>query len=64
MIAANKKNTDQHIVHIGCSLGEEKNEVAIVDILRDKWLPRIELQGDKLIICVSVITASQFSVSD
>ncbi|KAF3449046.1 hypothetical protein FNV43_RR09770 [Rhamnella rubrinervis] len=60
-IAANKKNMDQHIVCLGWSLGEEKNEVVIVDILRDNWLPRIELQendDDNLILglCVDKIS--------
>lgn len=44
-ITANRKNTDRHIVLLGCSLGDELNEVAAVDIEREKWLPRIELQG-------------------
>lgn len=47
-IAANKKNVDQHVVYLGWSLGEEKNEVASVDIQRDNWLPKIGLQGDQL----------------
>lgn len=45
VITANRKNTDRHIVLLGCSLGDEINEVAVVDIEREKWLPRIELQG-------------------
>jgi nuclear pore complex protein Nup214 len=32
-------------VLLGWSLGDELNEVAVVDIEGDKWLPRIELQG-------------------
>ncbi|KAK2641566.1 hypothetical protein Ddye_023329 [Dipteronia dyeriana] len=44
--AANRKNTDQHVVLLGWSLGDEKNDVAVVDIDRDKWLPRIELQDN------------------
>ncbi|KAL5563783.1 hypothetical protein UlMin_033530 [Ulmus minor] len=43
-IIANKKNTDQHIVYLGWSLGEENSEVAVIEIERDNWLPRIELQ--------------------
>lgn len=39
-IAANRKNTDQHIILFSWLL-----EVVAVDIDRDKWLPRIELQG-------------------
>lgn len=46
---ANRKNTDQHIVLLGWSFGDEKNDVAVIDIDRDKWLPRIELQGEVLI---------------
>ncbi|XP_060973660.1 nuclear pore complex protein NUP214 isoform X1 [Cannabis sativa] len=51
-LVANKKNTDEHVVYIGWSLGEEKNEVASVDIQRDNLLPRIELQenGDDNLI--------------
>lgn len=44
-ITGNRKNTDEHIVLLGWSLGDEKNDVAVVEINRDKWLPRIELQG-------------------
>ncbi|XP_039159792.1 nuclear pore complex protein NUP214 isoform X2 [Eucalyptus grandis] len=43
-IAANRKNVDQHIVLFSWSLGEERNEAVLVDINRDNWLPRIELQ--------------------
>ncbi|KAL5563763.1 hypothetical protein UlMin_033510, partial [Ulmus minor] len=43
-IIANKKNTDQHIVSLGWPVGEENDEVAVIDIERDTWLPRIELQ--------------------
>jgi nuclear pore complex protein Nup214 len=44
-ITANRKNTNRHIVLLGWSLGDEINEVAVLDIEREKWLPRIELQG-------------------
>ncbi|XP_056175992.1 nuclear pore complex protein NUP214-like [Syzygium oleosum] len=44
-IAANQKNVDQHIILFSWSLGEEMNEAVVVDIDRDHWLPRIELQG-------------------
>lgn len=44
-IIANRKNTDEHIVLLGWSVGNEGSDVAVVDIDRDKWLPRIELQG-------------------
>ncbi|XP_024935025.2 nuclear pore complex protein NUP214 isoform X1 [Ziziphus jujuba] len=57
---ANKKNMDQHLVYLGWSLGEEK-EVAVVDIQRDKWLPRIELQendDDNLVLglCIDKVS--------
>lgn len=60
-ITANRKNTEKHIVLLGWSLGDELNEVAVVDIERDKWLPRIELQGnddDNLILglCVDKVS--------
>ncbi|KAK3204827.1 hypothetical protein Dsin_018873 [Dipteronia sinensis] len=59
--AANRKNTDQHVVLLGLSLGDEKNDVAVVDIDRDKWLPRIELQDngdDNLImgLCIDKVS--------
>ncbi|KAK4843166.1 hypothetical protein QYF36_004823 [Acer negundo] len=59
--AANRKNTDQHVVLLGWSLGDEKNDVAVVDIDRDKWLPRIELQDngdDNLImgLCIDKVS--------
>ncbi|XP_052887618.1 nuclear pore complex protein NUP214 isoform X3 [Gossypium arboreum] len=44
-IAANRKNTDQHIVLLSWSLGET-GEASVVDIERDNWLPRIELQDN------------------
>ncbi|XP_022945173.1 nuclear pore complex protein NUP214 isoform X1 [Cucurbita moschata] len=44
-IVANRNNTDQHIVLLGW-LQEVENEVAVIDIERDKSLPRIELQDN------------------
>jgi len=44
-VNANMKNTDQHIILLGWSADDDKSEVAIIDIERDKWVPRIELQG-------------------
>ncbi|KAM7277700.1 hypothetical protein ACFE04_004834 [Oxalis oulophora] len=41
---ANRKNTDQHIMCFGWSTGGERGEAAVIDIERDKWVPRIELQ--------------------
>ncbi|XP_059429559.1 nuclear pore complex protein NUP214 isoform X2 [Corylus avellana] len=60
-ITANRKNTDGHIVLLGWSPGDEINEVAVVDIEQDKWLPRIELQendDDNLILglCVDKVS--------
>ncbi|KAM2126521.1 hypothetical protein ACFX1R_006529 [Malus domestica] len=56
-IVANRKNADEHIVYLSWSLGEEKNEVVVVDIFQDSLLPRIELQDngdDNLILGLSV----------
>ncbi|KAF5448069.1 hypothetical protein F2P56_033569 [Juglans regia] len=56
-ITANRNNTDRHIVLLGWSLADEINEVAVVDIEREKWLPRIELQendDDNLILGLCV----------
>ncbi|XP_039039526.1 nuclear pore complex protein NUP214-like [Hibiscus syriacus] len=61
-IAANRKNTDQHIVLLSWSLGE-MSEASVVDIERDKWLPRIELQDngeDNLIMGLCIDKASTF----
>ncbi|KAL6275110.1 hypothetical protein ACE6H2_018711 [Prunus campanulata] len=63
-ITANRKNVDQHIVYLSWSLGNEKNEVVVVDIFRDSLLPRIELQengDDNLILglCVDKISRSE-----
>ncbi|XP_068339957.1 nuclear pore complex protein NUP214 isoform X3 [Pyrus communis] len=56
-IVTNRKNVDEHIVYLSWSLGEEKNEVVVVDIFQDSLLPRIELQDngdDNLILGLSV----------
>ncbi|XP_061980911.1 nuclear pore complex protein NUP214 isoform X5 [Populus nigra] len=60
-ITANKKNTDQHIVLLGWSVEDEMSETAVIDIERDTWLPRIELQengDDNLImgLCVDKVS--------
>ncbi|KAJ8574010.1 hypothetical protein K7X08_010521 [Anisodus acutangulus] len=49
---ANRKNFDQHILLLGWSVGDEKNETAIIEILNDKWSPKIEAQdgGDDVVI--------------
>uniref|UniRef100_A0A2P2KIN4 Uncharacterized protein MANES_15G110800 n=1 Tax=Rhizophora mucronata TaxID=61149 RepID=A0A2P2KIN4_RHIMU len=51
-ITANRKNTDQHIVLLGWSADGETSKIAAIDIERDTWLPRIELQdsGDDNLI--------------
>lgn len=59
-ISANRKNIDDHIVLLRWSLGDEKNDVAVVDINRDKWIPRIKLQdngNDNLImgLCIDKV---------
>ncbi|KAK8697533.1 hypothetical protein V6N13_113676 [Hibiscus sabdariffa] len=61
-IAANRKNTDQHIVLLSWSLSE-MSEASVVDIERDNWLPRIELQDngdDNLIMGLCIDKASMF----
>ncbi|XP_014513545.1 nuclear pore complex protein NUP214 isoform X2 [Vigna radiata var. radiata] len=63
-INANLKNTDQHIILLGWSADDDKSEVAIVDIERDKWVPRIELQengDDNLLVglCVDNVSIYQ-----
>ncbi|KAG2675323.1 hypothetical protein I3760_13G178000 [Carya illinoinensis] len=62
-ITANRNNTDRHIVLLGWPLADEINEVAVVDIEREKWLPRIELQendDDNLILGLCVDKTSPF----
>ncbi|XWS52366.1 hypothetical protein CRYUN_Cryun11dG0063700 [Craigia yunnanensis] len=59
-IASNRKNTDQHIVLLSWSLGEG-SEASVIDIERDNWLPRIELQDngdDNLImgLCIDKVS--------
>ncbi|KAK4608191.1 hypothetical protein RGQ29_001836 [Quercus rubra] len=60
-ITANRKNTETHIVFLGWSLGDELNEVAVIDIEREKWKPKIGLQDngdDNLILglCVDKVS--------
>ncbi|XP_038698349.1 nuclear pore complex protein NUP214 isoform X1 [Tripterygium wilfordii] len=60
-IAANVKNTDQHIALLDWSRDDLKSEVAVLDIERDTWLPRIELQDngdDNLIVglCIDKVS--------
>nr|XP_023903530.1 nuclear pore complex protein NUP214-like [Quercus suber] len=62
-ITANRKNTETHIVFLGWSLGDELNEVAVIDIEREKWKPKIGLQDngdDNLILGLCVDKASLY----
>ncbi|KAI9121816.1 hypothetical protein K1719_007206 [Acacia pycnantha] len=61
-INANRKNTDEHIVLLGWSV-DDKSEVVVVDIDRDNWVPRIELQengDDNLILGLCIDNASVY----
>ncbi|XP_068661895.1 nuclear pore complex protein NUP214 [Aristolochia californica] len=56
-LAANRKNTDQHIVSLGWSLGDSEGVAAVVEFRQDKDLPRIELPesgDDNLIVGLGV----------
>ncbi|KDO54529.1 hypothetical protein CISIN_1g000229mg [Citrus sinensis] len=60
-ISANRKNIDDHVVLLRWSLDDEKNDIAVVDINRDKWIPRIKLQdngNDNLImgLCIDKVS--------
>ncbi|KAJ4834204.1 hypothetical protein Tsubulata_020557 [Turnera subulata] len=60
-VVANRKNTDQHIVLLRWSVDGDADEVTAVDIERDTWLPRIELQendDDNLImgLCIDKVS--------
>ncbi|CAN4124342.1 unnamed protein product [Withania somnifera] len=59
---ANRKNLDQHILLFGWSVGETKNETAIIEILSDNWSPKIEAQDcgeDVLILGLAIDKVSQ-----
>ncbi|EEF38969.1 nuclear pore complex protein nup153, putative [Ricinus communis] len=63
-ITANRKNTDQHVLLLCWSVEDGMSETAIVDIDRDTWIPRIELQGngdDNLIMGFSVDNVSIYA---
>jgi len=47
-IAASRRSVDDHIVILGWFSEEKKHEALIIELTNDTWLPRIELQGDKL----------------
>ncbi|KAL1332925.1 hypothetical protein HN51_061691 [Arachis hypogaea] len=60
-IHGNKKNTDQHIMLVGWSVDDYKNEAVLVDIERDNCVPRIELQengDDNLLLGLCIDKAS------
>lgn len=48
-VAANRRNTDDHIVLLGWVLENGRKQAMTLEIVSDKWLPRIELQenGDE-----------------
>ncbi|XP_028796799.1 nuclear pore complex protein NUP214 isoform X2 [Neltuma alba] len=63
-INANRKNTDQHIMLLGWSADDDKSEAVVVDIDRDNWVPRIELQengDDNLVLglCIDNVSIYQ-----
>ncbi|KAL2327625.1 hypothetical protein Fmac_021052 [Flemingia macrophylla] len=63
-INANIKNTDQHIMLLGWSADDDKSEAAVIDIERDNWVPRIELQengDDNLLLglCIDNVSIYQ-----
>ncbi|KNA07375.1 hypothetical protein SOVF_172500 [Spinacia oleracea] len=58
---SNRKNTDQHIMLFDWSQGD--NQVSVVDIERDSWLPRIELLengDDNLVLGLCVDESSVY----
>ncbi|XP_027189043.1 nuclear pore complex protein NUP214 isoform X2 [Cicer arietinum] len=64
VINANTKNTDKHILLLGWSEDDDKSEAAIVDIDRDKWVPRIGLQENEddnflLGLCIDKVSIYQ-----
>nr|POE78244.1 isoform 2 of nuclear pore complex protein [Quercus suber] len=62
-ITANRKNTETLIVFLSWSLGDELNEVAFIDIEREKWKPKIGLQDngdDNLILGLRVDKVSLY----
>ncbi|XP_017218330.1 nuclear pore complex protein NUP214 isoform X1 [Daucus carota subsp. sativus] len=60
-IIANRKNVDQHIVLFDWSR-DDKKEAAMVEILNDAWIPRIDCRGDgedNIVIGLSIDKISQ-----
>ncbi|KAL3529808.1 hypothetical protein ACH5RR_009130, partial [Cinchona calisaya] len=59
---ANRKNLSQHVVLLGWSLDDEKNEAAIIELSNDVWCAHIESQengDDNLVLALSVDKVSQ-----
>lgn len=52
MIAASRRSVDDHIVTLG--LPSENHEAISFELSNDTWLPRIELQGDLILHCLSI----------
>ncbi|KAI4386315.1 hypothetical protein MLD38_004256 [Melastoma candidum] len=55
-VIAHRKNIEEHMVFFSWSVSKAKDEVVFVEIDRNKWLPKIELQEneeDNLILGVS-----------
>ncbi|WCJ36774.1 Nuclear pore complex protein [Euphorbia peplus] len=62
-ITANRKNTDGHIKLLHWPLQDDTSEVGLIDIDRDMWIPRIELQGnedDNLILGLCIDNVSLY----
>ncbi|XP_059628710.1 nuclear pore complex protein NUP214 [Cornus florida] len=63
-VAANRKNTGQQLSLFGWSTDDKKNEAVAIDLTRDSWLPRIELQengDDNLILglCADKVSSNE-----
>ncbi|WCJ28509.1 Nuclear pore complex protein [Euphorbia peplus] len=62
-ITANRKNTDGHIKLLHWPLQDDTNEVGLIDIDRDMWIPRIEQQGngdDNLVLGLCIDNVSLY----
>lgn len=63
VLASHRKNTDRHVVLLGWSLDDMHREVAAVDFIQDKDVPRIELPesgDDNLIVGFGVDKVSLY----
>jgi hypothetical protein len=56
-IAASRRSVDDHIVILGWFAEEKKHEALSIELTNDSWLPRIELQGEKLCVGMSRIVS-------